>query len=174
MPVSYFILCDLWTYVTFGRAVAIRAVNTLPASASKRERQDDVWLSLQPVTFPSSPKVVIAFAYSAQSAIAANKTSGLHKLLHCVGRRREHLGSVVDTQTPLMRSYLTLRDADRRIIPQSLCCARAASGHVAAAPPSSVKNERRFMSSMGDFLPYALSVPLTGPYARFSATISLP
>src|SRR5262245_41477278 len=40
MPVSYFILCDLWTYVTFGRAVALRAVNTLPASASKRERQD--------------------------------------------------------------------------------------------------------------------------------------
>src|SRR5262249_29556529 len=39
MPVSYFILCDLWTYVTFGRAVAIRAVNTLPASARKRERR---------------------------------------------------------------------------------------------------------------------------------------
>jgi len=77
MPVVDFISCDLWTYVTFGRAVAIRAVNTLPASASKRERQDDVWLSLQPVTFPSSPKAVIAFAYSAQSAIAANKTSGL-------------------------------------------------------------------------------------------------
>jgi hypothetical protein len=77
MPVSYFILCDLWTYVTFRRAVAIRAVNTLPASASRCERQDDVWLSLQPVTFPSSPKAVIAFAYSAQSAIAANKTSGL-------------------------------------------------------------------------------------------------
>src|SRR5262249_29204148 len=42
MPVSYFILCDPWTYVTFGRAVAIRAVNTLPASARKRERQDSL------------------------------------------------------------------------------------------------------------------------------------
>src|SRR5262249_32693052 len=36
------------------------------------------------------------------------------------------------------------------------CCARAASGH-AAEPPSSVMKSRRFMSSMGDFLPYALS-----------------
>jgi hypothetical protein len=26
------------------------------------------------------------------------------------------------------------------------CCARAASGHAAAAPPSSVMNSRRFMS----------------------------
>jgi hypothetical protein len=25
MPVLYFISCDLWTYVTFGRAVTIRA-----------------------------------------------------------------------------------------------------------------------------------------------------
>jgi hypothetical protein len=28
-------------------------------------------------------------------------------------------------------------------------CARAPSGHAAAAPPSSVMNSRRFMSSMG-------------------------
>src|SRR5215831_2546319 len=48
------------------------------------------------------------------------------------------------------------------------CCACAASGHAAAAPPSSVMNSRRFMSSMGDFLPYALSAP-PDPCARFSA-----
>jgi hypothetical protein len=35
------------------------------------------------------------------------------------------------------------------------CCARAASGHATAVPPSSNMNSRRFMSSMGDFLPYA-------------------
>src|SRR5262249_31792263 len=34
-----------------------------------------------------------------------------------------------------------------------LCCARAASGHAAAAPPSSVMNARRFMSSMGTSSP---------------------
>src|SRR5262249_12178352 len=39
----------------------------------------------------------------------------------------------------------------------SPCCARAASGHTQAAPPSSVMNERRFMSSIGDFLPMAIS-----------------
>jgi hypothetical protein len=30
-----------------------------------------------------------------------------------------------------------------------------ASGHATAAPPTSVMNSRRFMLSMGDFLPYA-------------------
>src|SRR5947208_2901174 len=35
------------------------------------------------------------------------------------------------------------------------CCARAASGHAAAAPPSSVMNSRRFMSDMGAPPPYA-------------------
>jgi hypothetical protein len=29
------------------------------------------------------------------------------------------------------------------------CCARAASGHAAAVPPSSVMNSRRLMSDMG-------------------------
>src|SRR5207302_9764353 len=29
------------------------------------------------------------------------------------------------------------------------CCARATSGHAAAAPPRSVMNSRRFMSDMG-------------------------
>src|SRR5262249_20892835 len=33
------------------------------------------------------------------------------------------------------------------------CCACAASGHVATAPPSSVMNSRRFMSSMGTSSP---------------------
>jgi hypothetical protein len=32
---------------------------------------------------------------------------------------------------------------------RSLCCARAASGHAAAAPPSSVMNSRRLMSDKG-------------------------
>src|SRR6516162_5401148 len=35
------------------------------------------------------------------------------------------------------------------------CCARAASGHAAAAPPSSVMNARRFMSNMARFPPPA-------------------
>jgi hypothetical protein len=39
----------------------------------------------------------------------------------------------------------------RRIL--SACCARAASGHATAAPPSSVMKSRRFMPNMGDFLP---------------------
>src|SRR5262245_30447217 len=30
----------------------------------------------------------------------------------------------------------------------TLCCARAASGHAAAAPPSNVRNLRRFMSNI--------------------------
>src|SRR5262249_54003460 len=52
------------------------------------------------------------------------------------------------------------------------CCARAASGQ-AAAPPSSVMKSRRFMSSIGDFLPYALSEPPTGPCSVFRS-FSLP
>src|SRR5262249_54943553 len=50
---------------------------------------------------------------------------------------------------------------------RSPCCARAESGH-AAAPPRSVMNLRRFMSSIGDFLPYELSQPPTGPCAQSS------
>jgi len=46
------------------------------------------------------------------------------------------------------------------------CCARAVRGH-AAALPSSVMKSRRFMSSIGDFLPYALSEPPTGPCSVF-------
>jgi hypothetical protein len=33
------------------------------------------------------------------------------------------------------------------------CCARAASGHAAAAPPSRVMNSRRLMSGMGACFP---------------------
>jgi hypothetical protein len=40
---------------------------------------------------------------------------------------------------------------------------RAASGPAMAAPPSSDMNSRRFTSSIGDFLPYALSEPPTWP-----------
>jgi hypothetical protein len=42
------------------------------------------------------------------------------------------------------------------------------SYHAAAAPPSSVMNSRRFMLSMGDFLPYALLA--RQPCVRFSGT----
>src|SRR5262249_33534910 len=82
------------------------------------------------------------------------------------------------------------------------CCACAASGQAAAAPPTAAKNfrprHRRLLlrarrerpsrrsaaeqrdeaapphSGHGDFLPYAVSAPPTGPCARFSGTISLP
>jgi uncharacterized protein YchJ len=40
----------------------------------------------------------------------------------------------------------------------AVCCARAASGHAAAAAPSSVMNARRFMSSMGTSFPMHYSV----------------
>src|SRR5215467_8083180 len=50
----------------------------------------------------------------------------------------------------------------------SACCARAASGHAAAAPPSSVMNLRRFMSSIGDFLPIAADWPVRPVFRRFS------
>src|SRR5262245_55694644 len=49
------------------------------------------------------------------------------------------------------------------------CCARAASGHAAAAPPSSVMNSRRLMSNMSLSPPWhgrsvyrALSLPQKG------------
>jgi hypothetical protein len=54
------------------------------------------------------------------------------------------------------------------------CCARAASGHAAAAPPTSVMNWRRFRLCMGDFLPYALSSPSADPCARSPASLSVP
>ena len=41
------------------------------------------------------------------------------------------------------------------------CCARAASGHAAAAPPSSVMNSRRLTWSIGDFLPRVLESSLS-------------
>jgi hypothetical protein len=45
-------------------------------------------------------------------------------------------------------------------------CARAASGHAAAAPPSSVMNERRFMSDMGSLphRPPGAAVPAPSAY----------
>jgi len=55
------------------------------------------------------------------------------------------------------------------------CCARAASGHAAAAPSSSVMNSRRFMSGMGTSSPmryqrrrpaHALGFPLLQPAAE--------
>ena len=45
---------------------------------------------------------------------------------------------------------------------------RAASGQAAAAPPSSVMNLRRFMSSLGDFLPIAADWPVCPVFRRFS------
>jgi hypothetical protein len=45
------------------------------------------------------------------------------------------------------------------------CCARAASGHAAAALPSSVMNARRLMSDMGSSralaMAHAISLPHT-------------
>jgi hypothetical protein len=38
------------------------------------------------------------------------------------------------------------------------CCARAPTGHVTAAPPSSVMNSRRLMSDMG--LPPSCAIPV--------------
>jgi hypothetical protein len=49
---------------------------------------------------------------------------------------------------------------------EPLCCARVASGHAAAAPPSSVMNVRRFMSDIG--LPLAL-----GPDDRYAPSAYL-
>ena len=54
-----------------------------------------------------------------------------------------------------------------------LAGARAASGHDIPAPPSSVMNSRRFMSSMGDFLPYAVSAA-DRPVQSVFRHISLP
>jgi hypothetical protein len=44
------------------------------------------------------------------------------------------------------------------------CCARAARGHAAAAPPSSVMNSRRFMPNMG--LPRHPVAPRTIPSSK--------
>src|SRR5262249_28518647 len=43
----------------------------------------------------------------------------------------------------------SVRRCDVPITGMVACCARAASGHAAAAPPSSVMNSRRLRSSMG-------------------------
>src|SRR5262249_46976419 len=45
---------------------------------------------------------------------------------------------------------------------RSACCARAASGHAAAAPPSSVMNARRLMLHTGLSLPPAIPHPSVG------------
>ena len=47
---------------------------------------------------------------------------------------------VLDSGSP---AAVAISTAIRRI--RSACCARAASGHVAAVPPRSVMNSRRFM-----------------------------
>jgi len=47
---------------------------------------------------------------------------------------------------PGSSSACPIKTPIRRI--RSGCCARAASGHAAAAPPSSVMNERRLMPDM--------------------------
>jgi hypothetical protein len=52
------------------------------------------------------------------------------------------------------------------------CCERAASGH-AAAPPRSVMNSRRFMSSMGTSPLCAVSPP-TDPVRSVFPHLSLP
>jgi winged helix-turn helix protein len=59
---------------------------------------------------------------------------------------------------------------------RSPCCARAASGHAAAALPNSVMNVRRFMSDMG-FLPPPpdLAPPANwaaGPFSRSAACLA--
>jgi len=53
------------------------------------------------------------------------------------------------------------------------CSARDANRHAAAAPPTSVMNSRRFISSMGDFLPYAVSAA-DRPVQSVFRHISLP
>src|SRR5260370_32701819 len=58
--------------------------------------------------------------------------------------------AILDRESPATRPIST---PIRRIC---FVCACTAMGH-AVAPPSSEMNSRRFMSSMGDFLPYALS-----------------
>jgi hypothetical protein len=51
------------------------------------------------------------------------------------------------------------------------CCARAASGHTAAAPPRSVTNSRRLMSDMGVLPPLcankAMAVRLVRRHQRY-------
>jgi hypothetical protein len=51
------------------------------------------------------------------------------------------------------------------------CCAFPASGHAAAAPPSSVMNFRRLMLSTGDFLPISAADRSTRSVRRM---LSLP
>jgi hypothetical protein len=46
-----------------------------------------------------------------------------------------------------------------------MICSRAASGHAAAAPPSSVMNSRRFMLDMG-IPPRAVGLPRPQPSTR--------
>src|SRR5262249_44510814 len=60
-------------------------------------------------------------------------------------------------------AYLAILHADARVCSG---CARAASGHTAAPPPSSVMNSRRLMSNMG--LPRAMDDRQVGRtrYAR--------
>jgi hypothetical protein len=53
-----------------------------------------------------------------------------------LGMQREHQGRVA-AHVPLHQPM------------RASCCARAANGHVAAAPPSSTMNSCRFMSDMG-------------------------
>jgi hypothetical protein len=66
------------------------------------------------------------------------------------GQRRRAIGTVVSPQT------------DQEFI--AACCARAASGHTAAAPPSSVTKSRRVTFGHGAFSSGASGLP-----SRFAA-----
>jgi len=55
------------------------------------------------------------------------------------------------------------------------CCARGLTLAASNRPPGGDQcDELTLHVRHGDFLPYAVSAPPTGPWARFSGTISLP
>src|SRR5258705_4441118 len=82
-----------------------------------------------------------------------------HRLIDCIACRQTLAGDKISEWQGSVSGLITGIDG---------CCARAASGHT-AAPARSVMKLRRFMSSMGDFLPYSLSTPQTGPFAPASS-----
>jgi len=70
--------------------------------------------------------------------------SFLDRRLRCV-KERKHADIVAAAGSGMSTPMRRIRSRG--------CCARAASGHATAAPPSSVMNSRRLMSDMGDSPP---------------------
>ena len=128
------------------------------------------WTGSTPVVKTIGIVVVAAFAASAAGTVACGNHG--HLTTNQIGRQRRQ--SIVLALRPaiLDRHVLTLDiagflqalaerghvsarirsgDAPLRnpITGIAGCCARAASGHAAAAPPSSVTNSRRLMPGMG-------------------------